>query len=286
MSEKNSFILYLEYADILQDTTDEQFGRLMRHLFAHASGDEVTPEADVAIAYRFITNQMDRDAEKYDEKIEGRRRAGSVGGKKRAENAKNEQENLIFSENSKQIQANQANATFASNFQAKSSKPKQIQANASKVKQSQANQADNETVTVNGNVNGNVSETVTETVNVECAQDALPVEKSVEKSLSVEKESFDFVFDGQSTDNTANIPAFWIVKKYCDENHPNVNAQDFYDYYKEQGWCCNGKPIKNWRSLLKSWAKHQRDDGETTERSYDIDEFVRLAMSRPFDERG
>jgi hypothetical protein len=284
MAEKNSFILYLEYADILQDTTDEQFGRLMRHLFAHASGDEVTPEADVAIAYRFITNQMDRDAEKYDEKIEGRRRAGSVGGKKRAENAKNEQENLIFSDNSKQIQANQANATFASNFQANSSKPKQIQANASKVKQSQANQADNDNETVNGNVNDNVS--VTDTVNVGSAQDALPVEKSVEKSVSVERESFDFVFDGQSQENSESIPLYFTVKKYCDENHPNVNAQDFYDYYKEQGWCCNGKPIKNWRSLLKSWAKHQRDDGETAERSYDIDEFVRLAMSRPFDERG
>ena len=284
MAEKNSFILYLEYADILQDTTDEQFGRLMRHLFAHASGADVCPEPDVAIAYRFIVNQMDRDAEKYDEKIEGRRRAGSVGGKKRAENAKNEQENLIFSENSKQSQANQANATFASNFQAKSSKPKQTQANASKVKQSQANQADNDNETVNGNVNDNVS--VTDTVNVGSAQDALPVEKSVEKSASVERESLDFVFDGQSRENSESIPLYFTVKKYCDENHPNVNAQDFYDYYKEQGWCCNGKPIKNWRSLLKSWAKHQRDDGETAERSYDIDEFVRLAMSRPFDERG
>ena len=95
MAEKNSFILYLEYADILQDTTDEQFGRLMRHLFAHASGADVCPEPDVAIAYRFIVNQMDRDAEKYDEKIEGRRRAGSVGGKKRAENAKNDQDSLL-----------------------------------------------------------------------------------------------------------------------------------------------------------------------------------------------
>ena len=84
----------------------------------------------------------------------------------------------------------------------------------------------------------------------------------------------------------ANMPTFETVEKYCAENHPNVNAQDFYDYYKNQGWCCNGKPIKNWRSLLKSWANHQRDDGETTERSYDIDEFVRLAMSRPFDEGG
>lgn len=285
MAEKNSFILYLEYADILQDTTDEQFGRLMRHLFAHASGDEVTPESDVAIAYRFITNQMDRDAEKYDEKIEGRRRAGSVGGKKRAENAKNEQENLIFSDNSKQIQANQANATFASNFQAKSSKPKQIQANASKVKQSQANQADNDNDNVNENVNVNVTDN--QTYNVEHAQDARSVEKSVEKSKSVSIESNGFVFDGLNgkTDDS-KIPSLETVKQYCEVNHPNVNSEDFYSYYRDQGWTCNGQPIKNWKSLLKSWAKHQRDDGETAERSYDIDEFVRLAMSRPFDERG
>ena len=283
MAEKNSFILYLEYADILQDTTDEQFGRLMRHLFAHASGADVCPEPDVAIAYRFIVNQMDRDAEKYDEKIEGRRRAGSVGGKKRAENAKNDQDSLLFSENCKQIQANQANATFASNFQANSSKSKQTQANPSKVKQSQANQADNETVTVNANVNANVS--VTDSDNVGSAQDALPVEKSVEKSVS--RESVDFsVFDGQKTSGSviANMPTFETVEKYCAENHPNVNAQEFYDYYKDQGWRCNGQPIKSWKSLLSSWAKHQREKPQEQSASYDVDEFVRLAMSKSFDE--
>ena len=283
MAEKNSFILYLEYADILQDTTDEQSGRLMRHLFAHASGADVCPEPDVAIAYRFIVNQMDRDAEKYDEKIEGRRRAGSVGGKKRAENAKNDQDSLLFSENCKQIQANQANATFASNFQANSSKSKQTQANPSKVKQSQANQADNETVTVNANVNANVS--VTDSDNVGSAQDALPVEKSVEKSVS--RESVDFsVFDGQKIGGSviANMPTFETVEKYCAENHPNVNAQEFYDYYKDQGWRCNGQPIKSWKSLLSSWAKHQREKPQEQSASYDVDEFVRLAMSKSFDE--
>lgn len=283
MAEKNSFILYLEYADILQDTTDEQFGRLMRHLFAHASGADVCPEPDVAIAYRFIVNQMDRDAEKYDEKIEGRRRAGSVGGKKRAENAKNDQDSLLFSENSKQIQANQANATFASNFQANSSKSKQTQANPSKVKQSQANQADNETVTVNANVNANVS--VTDSDNVGSAQDALPVEKSVEKSVSRESVGFN-VFDCQKTGSSAiaNMPTFETVEKYCAENHPNVNAQEFYDYYKDQGWRCNGQPIKSWKSLLSSWAKHQREKPQEQSASYDVDEFVRLAMSKSFED--
>lgn len=281
MAEKNSFILYLEYADILQDTTDEQFGRLMRHLFAHASGADVSPESDVAIAYRFIVNQMDRDAEKYDEKIEVRRRAGSVGGKKRAENAKNEQENQNNTENLKQVQANQAFATFASNSEANASKSKQVQASSSKIKQEQANQADNETVTVNDNVNVSDNETVTDTVNLECAQDA----PSVEKSGSWGKENFNFVFDGKSPDNTANIPSFGIVRKYCEENHPNVNAQDFYDYYKAQGWCCNGKPIKNWKSLLSSWAKHQREKPQEQSASYDIDAFVQAAMSHRFDER-
>ena len=283
MAEKNSFILYLEYADILQDTTDEQFGRLMRHLFAHASGADVCPEPDVAIAYRFIVNQMDRDAEKYDEKIEGRRRAGSVGGKKRAENAKNDQDSLLFSENCKQIQANQANATFASNFQANSSKSTQTQANPSKFKKSQANQADNETVTVNANVNANVS--VTDSDNVGSAQDALPVEKSVEKSVSRESVHFS-VFDGQKTSGSvvANMPTFETVEKYCAENHQNVNAQEFYDYYKDQGWRCNGQPIKSWKSLLSSWAKHQREKPQEQSASYDVDEFVRLAMSKSFDE--
>lgn len=285
MAEKNSFILYLEYADILQDTTDEQFGRLMRHLFAHASGADVFPEPDVAIAYRFITNQMDRDAEKYEEKIEGRRKAGSVGGKKRAENAKNEQEILHFSENPKQIQANQAFATFAWNSEANASKSKQVQASSSKSKQEQANQADNDTVTVNDNDNVNVSETVTETVNAECAQDALPVEKSVEKSVS--RESVDFnISDSQKTSSSenANMPSFAAVEKYCAENHPNVNAQDFYDYYKDQGWRCNGQPIKSWKSLLSSWAKHQREKPQEQSASYDVDEFVRRAMSRSFDD--
>ena len=138
MAEKNSFILYLEYADILQDTTDEQFGRLMRHLFDHASGADVFPEPDVAIAYRFIVNQMDRDAEKYDEKIEGRRRAGSVGGKKRAENAKNDQDLCFFPKipsKSKQIKQMLLLLQIFKQIQANPSKRKQTQAKSSKVKQ-------------------------------------------------------------------------------------------------------------------------------------------------------
>lgn len=266
MAEKNSFVLYHKYNEILRDLSDEQFGKLMRALFAHSMGEE--PEAlspEIAMAYRFIANQIDIDRDKYDKKCEGRKVSGAVGGKKRAENAKS-------CEIPKQSQANQANATFASNFK--------------QIKQTQANQADNDNDYDYENEYEYVYVTDYDCDKEQSAQSALPVEKSVEKSVS--RESIDFsVSDGQKTIGgvIANIPAFDTVEKYCAENHPNVNAQDFYDYYKEQGWCCNGKPIKNWRSLLKSWAKHQRDDGETTERSYDIDEFVRLAMNRPFDEK-
>ena len=283
MAEKNSFVLYHKYDEILQDLSDEQFGKLMRALFAHSMGEEpedLTPE--IAMAYRFIANQIDIDRDKYDKKCEGRKVSGAVGGKKRAENAKScenpkqpqaNEANATFACNSKQGQANQAIATFASNFK--------------QTKQPQANQADNDYDNDydHENENDNVYVTDYDNDKEQSAQSALPVEKSVEKSVS--RESIDFsVSDGQKTSIgvIANMPTFETVEKYCAENHPNLNAQDFYDYYKAQGWCCNGKPIKSWKSLLSSWAKHQREKPQEQSASYDVDEFVRLAMSRSFED--
>ena len=267
-TERQGFVLYHDIRKPLELLDDAQRGKLFLAILDY-SEHGLLPDFDDAVidmAFAFIQNFIDRDADAYKDKCEKRAIAGSKGGKQRVAN-----------------QANQANATFASNFQANSSKSKQTQANPSKVKQSQANQADNETVTVNANVNANVS--VTDSDNVGSAQDALPVEKSVEKSVSRESVHFS-VFDGQKTSGSviANMPTFETVEKYCAENHPNVNAQEFYDYYKDQGWRCNGQPIKSWKSLLSSWAKHQREKPQEQSASYDVDEFVRLAMSKSFED--
>lgn len=136
--DKKSFVVYHDIKAILDKLSDEQVGKLFRAMVSQSMG-EIVPEFDdlvLDIAFTPIRQQMDRDAEKWDDIKEKRAEAGRRGGLKSAE---------------KRAQANQANANFASVAS---------QANSSK----QANQA--VTVTGNVNVNGTVTETDTTTVTV------------------------------------------------------------------------------------------------------------------------
>lgn len=136
--DKKSFVVYHDIKAILDKLSDEQVGKLFRAMVSQSMG-EIVPEFDdlvLDIAFTPIRQQMDRDAEKWDDIKEKRAEAGRRGGLKSAE---------------KRAQANQANANFASVAS---------QANPSK----QANQA--VTVTGNVNVNGTVTETDTTTVTV------------------------------------------------------------------------------------------------------------------------
>lgn len=136
--DKKSFVVYHDIKAILDKLSDEQVGKLFRAMVSQSMG-EIVPEFDdlvLDIAFTPIRQQMDRDAEKWDDIKEKRAEAGRRGGLKSAE---------------KRAQANQANANFASVA---------TQANSSK----QANQA--VTVTGNVNVNGTVTETDTTTVTV------------------------------------------------------------------------------------------------------------------------
>lgn len=114
--EKNSFVLYYDLEGILYDLNDHQAAELFRAIFAYEKRGEAYSGADpeVKIAMRFVSRALDDNDERYRAKVEKRREAGRKGGLKSAEKRKQ----------TKQSQANQANAT--------------------KRKQSQANQADND----------------------------------------------------------------------------------------------------------------------------------------------
>jgi hypothetical protein len=60
MPDKRSFAMNLDYRSPVGLLSDEDAGRLLKALFAYASGDEVPPlDGAVAIAYEFIQMQMD-----------------------------------------------------------------------------------------------------------------------------------------------------------------------------------------------------------------------------------
>lgn len=111
--ERQGFVLYHDIRKPLELLDDAQRGKLFLAILDY-SEHGLLPDFDDAVidmAFAFIQNFIDRDADAYKDKCEKRANAGSKGGKQRVAN-----------------QANQAIATFASTVQAN-------QANASKSSQ-------------------------------------------------------------------------------------------------------------------------------------------------------
>lgn len=91
---KDSFIIYQEYADYIADLTGDEVKALFMAIFMYREGKEVPDLTGMAKAYfKVIRNNLDRDEQKYEAKIQARVEAGRMGGK--------------------QKQANLANASFA-----------------------------------------------------------------------------------------------------------------------------------------------------------------------------
>lgn len=141
MKEKESFILYNSFYEPIKALKNEQLGKLLRAIFNYTINGEITQDSEIMVAFMFIKNQIDRDAEKWEDERNKRKEAGRIGGIKRA---LNQQQKL-------------------------SSKSKQCLGVLKDAKQSQTNQADNVDVNVdvyvNDNVNDNVINNITTTNN-------------------------------------------------------------------------------------------------------------------------
>lgn len=82
-TEKSSFILYPGYRKHLSLLSDADRGKLLMALFDYAESGKL-PEFDgaaAAMAFSFIQDQMDRDANKYAAVCERNRKNGSKGGR-------------------------------------------------------------------------------------------------------------------------------------------------------------------------------------------------------------
>lgn len=85
---KNSFVVYHDYREKLQDLTDAQIGKLFRAMLDY-SIEEKEPELTgvLAMAFRFIKFTMDDDKVKYKTICEKRKESGAIGGKQKVANA-------------------------------------------------------------------------------------------------------------------------------------------------------------------------------------------------------
>ena len=101
-NDRQSYVMYLEWEEHMADWTDTERGRFQRFLARYIqSGEEPNfrelsddsyRAGEMAMAWRMVTAQIDRDAEKWETTRHRRRESGKKGGKARAmaAEAKNE----------------------------------------------------------------------------------------------------------------------------------------------------------------------------------------------------
>lgn len=118
MDKKGSFILYTRYAEFSADLSDEDFGRLMRAVFAYEEfktmPENLSPMA--MVLFRVIKSDLDMNAQKYAETVEKRREAGKKGGRpKKEEDTEGETENQTKAKKANGFLENQTKAKKADN---------------------------------------------------------------------------------------------------------------------------------------------------------------------------
>lgn len=165
-NNKKSFIMYSNYRKFLSMLSDEEIANLMRAIFCFVEEEEV-PKLDskTEICFAVITDQIERDREKYKKVCERRANAGRLGGKQKHENRlKKEEEKQEKKEEKKEEKQEDSEENISLANVSKSSKCQQMLANlanvskSSKRKQNLANLADNENDNDNENENENDNE--------------------------------------------------------------------------------------------------------------------------------
>ena len=106
--QKQSFVLFADLREPLEDLTDEQVGKLFRAVLDYV-GDGTEPEFTgiLKLAFAFMKTSLDRNMEKYKQTIERRRAAGRAGGLASAEARKKKAQEEVET-----VEQTQANSTI------------------------------------------------------------------------------------------------------------------------------------------------------------------------------
>lgn len=218
---KKSFVAYADWENTFSMLSNEEAGKLIKHLLAYVNDKNPTDLDDrlLNIAFEPIKNQLKRDLKKYEQIRQKRINAGKLGGKQRAEN-----------------QATQANAKSD--------------------KQIQANQAVNDNVNVSVNVNGNVNDILLEKETKEYIGqnenfqdvDFVELEPQEKKEKSSAKKETKF-----------SVPTLEEVQEYCIERNNAVDAQNFIDFYESKGWVVGKSKMKSWKAAVRTWEKNSNN---------------------------
>ena len=73
-----------------------------------------------------------------------------------------------------------------------------------------------------------------------------------------------------------NIPSVYIPSRgdlasFIESEGLNADPDDVFDYYEAVGWEIGGKPIKDWRAVVRRWKQYEAPKAEQAKRGTDWD---------------
>lgn len=67
----------------------------------------------------------------------------------------------------------------------------------------------------------------------------------------------------ESSATHAQRPTLEEVAAYCKERGNSIDPERFIDYYTANGWYVGKRPMRDWKAAVRSWEKHERQQGDT-----------------------
>ena len=213
MEGKKSFVLYTDQREIFEELSDEDAGKLIKHIFSYVNDENPqTEDKFIKLAFIPIKTQLKRDLKMWDEKKHLRSEAGKKGGLAKASNARNDL-------------ANPSNAT---------------------------NDLANLAVNVNGNVNVNDNVNVNGNVTKQISANALfslnDIFNDFKKEKPLKRPYIERMAHVHSTDNATIEKLFekWAILKEG-ENMTIAKAENSFNLYLANN-LKNNKPAEKPKS--------------------------------------
>ena len=109
MEGKKSFVLYTDQREIFEELSDEDAGKLIKHIFSYVNDENPeTEDKFIRLAFLPIKTQLKRDLKIWDQKKQLRSEAGKKGGLAKASKSSNATNSLAKPSNAKNDLANLA----------------------------------------------------------------------------------------------------------------------------------------------------------------------------------
>lgn len=107
-SGKNTIVIYKDWKSIFDKLTDEESGKLIKHLFAYINDENPESERLIELVFEPIKQTLKRDLKAWEQVREKRSNSGKLGGLKSGEVRKQNEANEASASITKQNEANEA----------------------------------------------------------------------------------------------------------------------------------------------------------------------------------